>query len=441
MTRGRVLAACARVLVLAMLILDASRAVLAQGLTPVPGATPGDSLTISVMTIGAGDEVWERFGHNALVVRDGRTGEAVAYNWGMFDFNQPNFLGRFLVGNTRYWMQGFDAGALAEHYARVENRSVEMQDLALTPAQRAAVRDFVEWNAREENRYYRYDYYRDNCSTRVRDVLDRVLGGGLRDALAGVPTGTTYRSHTRRLTDGDPATYTGIELALGRPADVPLDAWEESFLPVRMMMHLRGVRVRGADGRAVPLVASERTVYAADRPPEPAGPPSHVVAYGAAGAVLALLFAVGAWLATQAGGIGRVVLGVSAGAWTLVLGFFGTALLLAGTVTKHAAYMGRNWNLLAANTLAWVVFVLVVAAMTARRPARAARWRARAAGAAWALAAMTVLGAIVVLLPGVGQRSGELFAMFVPANVALAAAFAWVARASAAASAISGTDA
>ncbi len=427
-------AAFARFVLVLGVVLAALRATparaqgVAGGPTPVPGATPGDSLTVSLMTIGAGDDVWERFGHNALVVRDGRTGSAVAYNWGMFDFNQPNFVWRFLTGDTRYWMQGFDAPALAEHYAHVENRSVYLQELALTAAQRAAVRDFVDWNSREENRYYRYDYYRDNCSTRVRDLLDRTLGGALRAALVGAPTGTTYRSHTRRLTDGDPATYTGIQLALGRPADAPLDAWEESFLPVRMMAHLRGVRLRAADGRLVPLVASERTVFAAARPPEPAGPPSHVVAYGLAGVALALLFALGAWLAAQAGGVGRLVFGLLAGVWTLLLGFFGTALLLAGTVTKHAPYMGRNWNLLAANTLGFIVLALVVGALAARRGPAAARWGARAAGAAWALAAMTVLGAILVLVPGVGQRSGELFAMLLPANVALAAALAWAAR-------------
>lgn len=411
----------------------------AQAGTPAPattpptlgavGPTPGDSLTVSLMTIGAGDEVWERFGHNAVVLRDGRTGAEVAYNWGMFDFNQPNFLGRFLTGDTKYWMQGIPAGVMAEHYAQVENRSVYLQELALAPAQRAALRDFLEWNAREENRYYRYDYYRDNCSTRARDALDRALGGAIRRALSGVPTGTSYRSHTRRLTDGDPATYTGIQLALGRPADAPLDAWAESFLPVRMMAHLRSVRVPQPDGRLVALVASERTVYAAARPPEPAGPPSHALAYGAAGAALALLFASGAWLAVAGGGAGRLVLAVLAGVWTLVLGFFGTALLAAGTVTKHAPYMGRNWNLLGANALALAVLVLVLGALAGRPGAARARRARHAAGAAAALAALTVVGAVLVLLPGVGQRSGELFALLVPANVGLAVAVGALARA------------
>ena len=78
-----------------------------------------------------------------------------------------------------------------------------------------------------ENRDYRYDYYRDNCSTRVRDALDRVLGGDPRADWGG-PTGTTYRSHTRRLTTEDLPLYTGLEDGLGEPVDRPIDEWEES---------------------------------------------------------------------------------------------------------------------------------------------------------------------------------------------------------------------
>ena len=251
---------------------------------------PGSELTVYLMTIGVGDAVWQRFGHNALWIRDARAGTDIAYNWGMFDFNQPNFLTRFLTGDTRYWMEGFDAFALASHYARQENRSVWAQELDLTPAQRLALRDFVRWNEREENRYYRYDYYRDNCSTRVRDAIDRVLGGALQRQLAGRETGVTYRWHTRRLTAGDVAVYTGTQLALGRPTDRPLSAWEEGFLPTRLMAHVRDVRVPGPDGRPIPLVKAERTMYAAGRAPEPLTLPTYWVGYALAGLALLALF-------------------------------------------------------------------------------------------------------------------------------------------------------
>ena len=106
----------------------------------------------------------------------------------------------------------------------------------------------------------------------------------------------------------------------------------------------------------------------------------------------------------------------------------GGVLLLAGTVTKHAPYMGRNWNLLGANALALAACVLVVGAVSGRAGAARARRARRAAGATLALAVLTVVGALFVLAPGLGQRSGELFALLVPANLALAGAFAWVAR-------------
>ena len=375
---------------------------------------PGSELTVLLMTVGAGDEVWERFGHNAIWISDRRRGLDVAYNWGMFDFNQPHFLTRFLTGDTRYWMEGFDARAMVEHYARDENRSVWVQELNLTPAQRLALLQYIEWFSREENKYYRYDYYLDNCSTRVRDALDRVLGGAIRRATASRPTGTTYRWHTRRLTEGDPAVYTGIQLALGRPADREISAWEESFLPVRLMRYVRDVRVPGPGGTSAPLVLSERQLYAATRPPEPERPVSHVLAYLLGG------LALGASLAVlgRAAGAGRrgaaAGFGVVAGVWTLVAGLAGTALLLAGTVTRHV-FMGRNLNLGAASPLVLILLGLVIAAVGARRRATRARWATRAERLAMLVLALCVIAWLVAL--GVSQHSGEIFAFALPAHL------------------------
>jgi hypothetical protein len=118
-------------------------------------------------TYGPGLEVFEKFGHIALAVVDSQTGEDVAFNWGMFDFNQPNFYTRFLTGDTKYWMAGYRTAEFNAMYV-AQDRTIRKQRLNLTPAQRGALYEFVAWNAREENRYYRYDYYNDNCSTRVR---------------------------------------------------------------------------------------------------------------------------------------------------------------------------------------------------------------------------------------------------------------------------------
>jgi hypothetical protein len=389
---------------------------------PAPTAADiasASGLRVYLMTFGQGDVVWERFGHNAIWLHDPARGTDVAYNWGVFDFAQPNFLGRFLTGDTRYWLQTEDARQMAAQYGTLDRRRVVVQELALTDVQKASLRAFVEWNAREENRYYRYDYYRDNCSTRVRDAIDRALGGALRRATAGVATNSSYRWHTRRLVAGDAATYTGIQLALGRPADAPIDAWEESFIPMRLAAHLERVRVPGADGQPRSLVLRTDTLFAVpERAPERSEAPSYALGYALAGLVIGgIVFALG-----RAGAAGRrgadAGFAVVAGVWTLLVGLAGTALVLAGTVTRHT-FMGRNENLLAVSPLALALFVLVLLAVGFRRPAPRDRWRGRAAMVAGVLAALTVAGAVLTLLPRVGQQSTELFALLVPVHLAL----------------------
>jgi hypothetical protein len=142
----------------------------------------------------------------------------------------------------RYWMSGYPGERTVEAYASY-NRSVWAQELSMTPAEKQTLLEFVQWNERPENRFYHYDYFRDNCSTRVRDALDRALGGRLRATLDTIPTGTTYRWHTRRLTEGSLPVYGGMDVVLGPLGDRPISAWEEAFVPMLLRDHLRNVRV------------------------------------------------------------------------------------------------------------------------------------------------------------------------------------------------------
>lgn len=138
--------------------------------------TASDRYVISLLTFGPGDAIFERYGHNAIRVQDRVTGSDLAYNWGMFSFEEPGFLRRFLSGETRYWVAAFPSQPLIEAY-RAQDRATVEQVLALTPAQAEALAIAVARNARPEFREYRYDYFRDNCSTRARDALDLALGG------------------------------------------------------------------------------------------------------------------------------------------------------------------------------------------------------------------------------------------------------------------------
>ena len=371
------------------------------------------------MTMGQGDAVWERFGHNAIWIHDAARGTDAVYNWGMFDFDQPNFLGRFVTGDTQYWMAGFDLESTLEVY-RERNRPVWVQELNLTPAQRDSLRRFVEWNALPENMYYRYDYYRDNCSTRVRDALDAVLGGRIRRATDSVPTGHSYRWHTRRLLAEDLPVYTGTNIGLGQPADLPISRWDEMFLPTRMQAYLRGVVVPDGNGGTVPLVRSERQLVLADRPPERAGPPSR------AGMFLAIGFAIGALLAilsrpAAAGSWGaRIALGVVGTAWAAVVGILGTAVLALWTLTRHV-FTQRNENLLQFDPLALALAVLLPLVLLRARSGRAAP---ALRAVALAVAALSVAGLALKLFPAFYQRNAEVIALALPTHLAMALA-AW----------------
>ena len=153
---------------------------------------------VLLLTMGQGEEVFEKFGHNAIVVWDDQAGMPLVYNWGMFDFEQPNFISRFLSGDTRYWMQPFSWEQTLNLYQRLD-RTLIAQELQLTPSQKARLVIMLRENALEANKFYRYDYYRDNCSTRARDAIDAVTNGALKRAMEAQPGQGSYRWHTRRL--------------------------------------------------------------------------------------------------------------------------------------------------------------------------------------------------------------------------------------------------
>ncbi|MCA0376620.1 MAG: DUF4105 domain-containing protein [Gemmatimonadetes bacterium] len=384
-------------------------------------AESGAHLTVSVYTYGPGSAVFERFGHIALAIADDRTGEEVAFNWGMFDFNQPNFIPRFLTGDTRYWMEGYRAAAFNAVY-QSEDRSIRRQVLALDPVARGALRDFVVWNAAEQNKYYRYDYYNDNCSTRIRDAIDWALQGRLRRALAGSERGLTWRDETARITATDLPVYAGIQLALGQPADRDLTAWQEGFLPEHLALHLARVQFADAAGRPTPLVREDTVLYRAMRAPLDTAAPDRRAAAALIGVLLGVVFLL---LARAPGAAARTALTALGTAWFAVGGVLGTLLLLAGTVTRHAEYMGRNLSLFQVHPL-----LLVAAACWW------ARGRAGAAGrtahvAVSMVAVIALVGVVAQHLPLFHQHNTEVWFLTAPVHLSAALALRLVTRRSA----------
>lgn len=378
---------------------------------------PGSNLTVYLLTMGPGDQVWERFGHNAIWIHDDLTSSDIVYHWGLFDFADENFLPNFIRGRMRYSMGAFDMEQTVDAY-RQANRTVWAQELELTPAQRLKLADFVAWNVLPANRHYDYDYYLDNCSTRVRDALDLALGGVIRTASQGVGTGTTYRFHTARLTQDDLPIYTGTMIGLGQPVDRPISAWEEMFLPVRMMEQLKGMRVTRPEG-LLPLVKSERVLVHATRSPEPVTVDSRILIFLAVAGALLVIGAALILLRTPGrGGGGALAL---ATLWSMVAGIAGSLIAFLWGFTDHI-YSYRNENLFQLNPISLVLAGFLVRTMWKRRRGNDAGESARrdALRIALVVAAVAVIGFVVQALPVFNQGNAEVIALALPLHLGVA---------------------
>nr|WP_322619025.1 DUF4105 domain-containing protein [Arenimonas daejeonensis] len=188
---------------------------------------------IGVVTMEPGEIFFERFGHNAIVVDAQDGSEPVAYNFGYFDLDEPNFFGNFVHGDMQYWLVALPLHRDLARYREL-GRGAAVQWLDLTPEQVAAMAAALDANARGENARYRYDYYTSNCSTKVRDAIDTALGGTLKSQLSGRSQGNTYRSESVRLAAPAPWMAIGFHVGLSDYADKPLSRWEESFIPMRL---------------------------------------------------------------------------------------------------------------------------------------------------------------------------------------------------------------
>ena len=370
-----------------------------------PPPAPGSELTVTLLTYETGGLVFERFGHNAIWIRDSAKGTHRHYDYGRFDFDQKNFYLRFAQGKMWYSM-GEDS--LPEKYIQFyasEGRKIRAQELDLTPAQRRELRDFLEWNIRPENAGYAYDYYLDNCSTRIRDALDRVLGGAIR-RYAEQPSGFTWRDETRRLDEHDPFLYSGLMLALGQPVDEEMSRWEQMFLPIRLSEHLDSVRVAGPDGTLRPVVRSFQVLSEGGRWPVPARPSNWTWRYLSVGVVLGGLLM---WL----GGVSRGLFLALGTLWALLAGIAGLVVTWLSLLSGHRA-AHQNENILLFNLLALALAVLLPVAI--RRGGRTLKTARRLA---LVVAALAALGLLLKLLPAFNQSNLELIALALPIHLGL----------------------
>jgi hypothetical protein len=380
---------------------------------PASPAAAEDARTptrVAVLTFGPGDHPFFKFGHQALLL-EYASGESVVFNWGTFVFDSPALIPTFLRGRMKYWLSLSPGRETLEHYQE-ENRTVELQWLDLDEAQRLELAEKVYLNARRENREYLYDYFWDNCSTRVRDAIDAVVGGRVRQA-ANVPAAQTQRAHALRLTSDLFYEYIGLAFGLGSLTDAKGTLWEESFLPERLRDLFDTVAIPAAGGGMKPLVKAHEVVYRASRPDKPARAPEWTPWFALVG-VLAGGAMAGLGLLARRSRAARVALGLGASLLGFVLGLLGLILVLLWVFTNHrVAY--ANENILQAAP--WALALLVYGIGVALGRPRATR---RAFLLAAAAAAASLLGLALKLLPWFFQDNASFIALFLPLWLGLA---------------------
>lgn len=382
----------------------------AQSVEPSGSASPvlapaSDAPRIGVVTMGPGDVFWERFGHDAIVVDDGAPAGPTSYNFGFFDLAEDGFIGRFVRGEMEYMLVALPLEDDLRYYREV-GRGARLQWLDLDPAQARSLAVALAENAKPENARYRYDYYTDNCASRVRDAIDRALGGQLRRQLDVRSSGDTYRTESVRLASPAAWMRVGFDLGLGPFADRPLTRWQQAFLPRRLADDLR--EATRADGR--PLVAEEIELLPQRQAAEPVGRAPRLWPWLLAG-VLA-----GTAVLVLAGWRPRLLAGF-AGAFWATCGLLGLVLALGWAFTAHHA-LWANRNLLLLNPLCLALMPGAWALLRGRMPS--SRFRT----VLIVIAAMAALACLPLWLQAQPQRNGHWIALLLPIHAALARAWA-----------------
>ena len=209
------------------------------------------NMEISLLTCSPHDEIYSLYGHTAIRCCDSITGQDIVINYGVFSFDQPYFIPRFIFGLTDYCMGAYTMNQFLAEYSYY-NCSVTQQVLNLTESEKKAIMQALATNALPENVTYRYNFFHDNCTTRARDMITDHLGGKI-DYNNEIDENITFRDMVHACTSNYPWNQFGIDLLLGMNADKPTTRSQQQFLPSNLMRDFSKATIL-SDNKERPLV-------------------------------------------------------------------------------------------------------------------------------------------------------------------------------------------
>lgn len=399
----------------AVLIVFLCAAICAVPRAETPEALRGGFLTVKVVVMGPGDELYLWWGHVGIVVEDALSGDGRFYDWGVFSFENKNFFLNFALGRLLY-----SCMASPEDYnfsrGRASNRDITVYTLDLPAEKKLELLRFAENNVLPENRDYWYHHFDDNCATRVRDILDTATGGAFAARYRDAPGRFTLREHVRRHTWFSPFWDWFLNFLMGRNIDKPITVWQEMFLPSEIGMRIADFTYTDEWGTERQLVSGVEVMNrAAGRPAVLDGPPPKQLwplAVGLAFAAAGLLFAAGR--AGTRRRLFRIADGLFQAALGLWFGAAGLVLYFMSFFTNHD-YTYHNLNVFV-HPLLLAALPLGLIAAFAKNEQRCTRSR-RLLRVLWTtvFAGGLVCAALSVLL---GQQNGATLALVLPVSLA-----------------------
>jgi hypothetical protein len=298
-------------------------------------------LRISLLTCGPGDELYSIFGHTALRITDSIQNTDLIYNYGTFDFEDPDFYSKFVRGKLYYYLSVSDLPQFLYEF-QVTNRSVTEQELLLNDSVKLSIKNAITQNLIGNNRFYKYDFLYDNCTSRVRDIL--VKYAGMKSNKILVPAGTSFRDMIHEYLDRGSLSWTklGMDILLASPTDKDVTIHESMFLPDYLM--------KGVDSAAPspnPLLSEKHLIISANHPAgSSANRPLYVFSFIAA-LILFISFLKSGWAKTVTHLFDFIIF--------CLTGLTGCFLLFTWFGTDHGSF-AANYNLL------WALPTNVIAA-------------------------------------------------------------------------------
>ncbi|MBU2511093.1 DUF4105 domain-containing protein [bacterium] len=375
--------------------------------------TSQDTIEIRLITLSPHDDLFAWFGHSALEVHNTVTDQAFSFNFGGFYFDFEHLL-QFSLGKFTFWTYALETERALTPYRR-EDRHIVFQSLNLTPVQKIKIRKALIEYLKPDKRYYQYDHFLDNCSTRIRDIIDEALDGALKDQTQQ-PADLTFREFVHRMTYNYPHIDFMVMFLMNDQIDKPITQWDSMFLPDRLMAVIQSSHTPFINNNGnAPLVAIKKEENRGKGIPYyyPKATAADTVTRELIwGTILLVLFGFNAIFYLKRKKVFLRLYPAIVSGFGLIFGLLGTTLFFMMCFTEHKdTYWNENILLINPITL-FLLPVGIIRVFNRAKPAFA--WLSVSAGL------IAFSGLILKLLPAFDQVNGQQLRILLPTLMVIA---------------------